>query len=467
MSTSFKIPGNIKQQFLPFVLNPGAKINSAATSSDELKGASPQFFTYRKERENGGGYGRLNICPSSYRTSLMKDDISHLLLYNKAGSKASITYDDIFDAIPGIQIREFLPDTKLDQCINLFNDLMDKFKEIFTQSKDNNTAANEQSKTKTDSGFAEKLLKTSWFALNYLVGTENPNLYTDVMGDLEKVKMPNYNPSDKNLKAYVLNFPYLLYYRLQSCVTTNIYEVPGMTNKSMYTSESGLAGWEGSSGFRISGLLNKIPLIGGMINGILGNVGINYMPWWDAEKGAQVKEPEIEIKFDLFNDNQDAALYNFIFVNTIVPNNKWIQYNLFQHSSCLYDIKLEGYNRLFACAGSFDVKYDGVLRDPPQQWLTSKLYPKTNNNLTSAGWRLVQNAIKERLIKIPDVYHVSMKFQSLLPANFNNFIYSYAQNNNHIDTYKETGYENSDMAEILSKGITKFGEAVVKKWNES
>ena len=30
------------------------------------------------------------------------------------------------------------------------------------------------------------------------------------------------------------------------------------------------------------------------------------------------------------------------------------------------------------------------------------------------------------MIKIPDVYKVDMKFTSLLPANFNNYIFTYA-----------------------------------------
>lgn len=89
-----------------------------------------------------------------------------------------------------------------------------------------------------------------------------------------------------------------------------------------------MAGWTGggSSGMRISKMLDasSIPLVGGMINGILSNVAIDYLPWWNSEAGAPVREPEITIEFDLFNDTDQAAMINFIFVNTIVPHNKWI-----------------------------------------------------------------------------------------------------------------------------------------------
>ena len=127
-----------------------------------------------------------------------------------------------------------------------------------------------------------------------------------------------------------MTFPYTLYYRLQSCVTTNIYEVPGTDSNKHILVSNGSTGWGdgsdilGAGGFRISNLLGKIPGIGNLANMILGNIGINYMPWWNADSGAKTAEPEVEIKFDLFNDSYDAAMNNFIFVNTIIPNNKWI-----------------------------------------------------------------------------------------------------------------------------------------------
>lgn len=46
-----------------------------------------------------------------------------------------------------------------------------------------------------------------------------------------------------------------------------------------------------SGGFRMSGILGKIPVIGSIANMMLGNIGINYMPWWNAESGAKTKEP--------------------------------------------------------------------------------------------------------------------------------------------------------------------------------
>lgn len=59
-----------------------------------------------------------------------------------------------------------------------------------------------------------------------------------------------------------------------------------------------MAGWTSggtdfmsAGGLRISDALSKIPLIGNIANMILGNIGINYMPWWDATSGSKTTEP--------------------------------------------------------------------------------------------------------------------------------------------------------------------------------
>ena len=106
-----------------------------------------------------------------------------------------------------------------------------------------------------------------------------------------------------------------------------------MTSSKRISSSDGTAGWTGggSTGLRVSKLFDasSVPLVGGMINGVLSNIAIDYLPWWNSEAGSATREPEISIEFDLFNDSDEAAMINFIFINTIVPHNKWIQYHLF------------------------------------------------------------------------------------------------------------------------------------------
>ena len=49
-------------------------------------------------------------------------------------SSRKIGLADILNHIPGIQIREFLPDTRLDQCINMFVDFFKNMTKLFTNS---------------------------------------------------------------------------------------------------------------------------------------------------------------------------------------------------------------------------------------------------------------------------------------------------------------------------------------------
>lgn len=402
---------------------------------------------------------------------LLNDDISFKLLYqignDNLAKKDSLTIKNVLDHIPGVQIREFLPDTRLDQCINLFSDMMSNVMKLAAKSskdvKDNPENKSEENRFKD---FSTKLLNTARYAFSYFVGGTNPDFLDDVKIGSDEFTSYNFaNDSGQKIRKYVMDFPFSLYYRLQSCVTTNIYEIPAIDTDKRIMSSSGQKGWgDSSTGFRVTDFLGKIPLIGDLAKNILGNVGINYMPWWNAESGSATTEPVVNLKFDLFNDSLEAALYNFIFVNTLVPNNKWIQYNMFQHSSNLYDVKIEGINRLYACSGDFTVTYGGVLRDPPNEFI-NRLVPKHANKNMSPAFK--NNILNNKLIKIPDVYHVSMAFQSLLPANFNNYIFNFAQNSNHITKYDKDVYQQSDLAKVLPVTIATAGERFTKFWNEA
>ena len=480
----FKIPGNIKQQFMPWVLNPSSPLNGKAKASTDVSG-SPQFFTYKNSNMSvASGTGKLNFIPSSIDAVQIKDDISFKLLYGPSDEylkeRKSITVQDIFNTIPGVQIREFLPDTRLDQCINMFVDLFKNMTKLFTgdDNEENGSTSQQQvSKSDKEASIFKKIIEASWFTMKYMVGAYpdgDPSFLKD-LGNLPGTEFSTYQSSmfsGAGIGDYVMKFPYILYYRLQSCVTTNIYEVPAVTSdKTIMKSGGGMKGWtDGGSdlmsigGFRLSGLLGKIPVIGSLANMILGNVGINYMPWWNAESGTKTQEPQVEIKFDLFNDSLEAAMINFIFVNTLVPGNKWIQYNMFQHSSCLYDVKIEGINRLFACAGDFTVTYDGVLRDPPEEFVWQLTQSHANQCMNKG--ELYDKILKQKLIKIPDVYRVTMQFQSLLPANFNNFLFTYAQNNNIIEDYKGKTYQSSAIAELLPNAISQYTERVINVWKD-
>ena len=117
---------------------------------------------------------------------------------------------------------------------------------------------------------------------------------------------------------------------------------------------------------------------------------------------------------------------------------------------------------MFACAGKFNVSYKGVLRDPSEALIT-KLTSKCSSNVDSGTFK--DNIIKGKLIKIPDIYTVEMTFQSLLPANFNNFLYMYSENKSQMEQYKGAAYTKSVAVDMMSSGIKNFTEKLKGHWD--
>lgn len=469
MSTSsfFQIPGNIKQSLLPFVLNPSAGINKSKKSSSNLKGVNPQKFSYKYYGSTGGA---LRIFPKSF-DNYIENDISFQSLYAYSDlDGTTATYrpfksTTICNFLPTIQVREFLPDTRLDQCINFFGDLYDTMKTLFTDNKDSqkqNSGTSPQSqKSEKNESFFKKLTSACKWSINYLTGVSKDNLYTSIQNKISSNGASTwYAKTDQSLKNYILNFPYLLYYRMQSCVTTNIYELPGQCDNNLLYSSDGSPGWNGTSKFELINMLFKQ---NGILNSLLGNIRVHFLPWWDSSEGSSTAEPTITIKFDLFNDSLESSIYNFIFVNTIIPNNKWIQYNIFEHSPSIYDIKIDGYKRLFACTGKFDVGYKGVLRWPSKLFLDTLV----NKHLNKCCSLDVNTILTERLIKIPDIYTVTMTFESILPTNFNNYIYQYSHNKSIISDINSIGYKKSVASDILNDGIKSYTEKLKSRWESN
>lgn len=201
---------------------------------------------------------------------------------------------------------------------------------------------------------------------------------------------------------------------------------------------------------------------------ILNRAKINYMPKWDSSGSGMVEE--LAVTFDLFNDTADAAMQNFIFVNTIIPNNLWMQYGMLRHSPCLYDVKIDGLKRMFLCAGAFNVKSAGLLRTPPMQWIYDLCCKHANGGAASGGktqgsWNpssLIGDIVKNNLVKIPDVYTVEMKFKSLIPANFNTFLYNYSRNSDMKLYTNKNAYQPSVIGSALSSITSDLGNEIQK-----
>lgn len=307
-------------------------------------------------------------------------------------------------------------------------------------------------------------------ALKYLLGASTPNMFDDpgfVIKGFDNINFSPYNTNGKGDYAkqikYILNFPYFMYYRLQSSTTTNIYEVPAITDDKKIISSSGKTGWDdvGHLGMDFGSSVFGSSMLANVANFMFGSVGVNYLPFWNPASARKSLDEQVSVKFDLFNDNIDRAIINFIFVNTIAPNNKWLQYHMFSHSSSIYDIKIEGINRLFACAGDVTISYGGVLRDPSAEFINRLVNSYANKKVLNCE-NLLSSIVNNKLIKIPDVYHVKLDFKSLLPSNFNNFLYVYSRNMNHITSYGSHAYEDNseNIKNILTAPINGMIEYV-------
>jgi len=270
-----------------------------------------------------------------------------------------------------------------------------------------------------------------------------------------------------DLDTYIKDFPYMMYYRLLSCTSLNIYEIPCVSEQLWQT--DGSTGWD-IEAFRLTDMISGgdrknggsmvtkvLDMVTGGLRDVIKRAQVNYMPKWDPSGNGM--QDGLVVTFDLFNDTAEAAMKNFIFVNTIIPNNMWMQYGMLKHSPCVYDVKIEGVKRLFMCAADFKVKAGGLMRTPPSSWIQELCNKHANNGgddgKSAGNWSpdaLIESIRAGNLIKLPDVYTVEMTFKSLLPVNFNNFLYDFSRNGS-MQTYANKDAHISNAVGEILKGI--------------
>ena len=91
-----------------------------------------------------------------------------------------------------------------------------------------------------------------------------------------------------------------------------------------------------------------------------------------------------------------------MFLHNIVPKNRFIQYHIFQHNPCVYDMKIEGYGRFYMCSGNIACDYKGVSRRPSSEFF--KALGGRMNSSWKGGEKGALWMEAERIIRIPDVY---------------------------------------------------------------
>ena len=188
-------------------------------------------------------------------------------------------------------------------------------------------------------------------------------------------------------------------------------------------------------------------------------VRINTTPLWTGNTTTAF--PEIQVQFELFNDDADGAIENFLFLNTIFPMNRFIQYHIFQYNPAVYDIKIEGFNRFYMCSAKMQCEYKGVAREPSDKFF--RCLKRFVNPYYMSVFGDIEKVKENKLIKIPDIYSFTLTFTSLLPNSMNNYLYQYTGNLNMENGWKEpfNGLAEqaiSGLEEQINKKIPGYGE---------
>lgn len=455
-----KIPLNLKNGFRPFVLDPENKLNEIQPDTSKPNG-KPQLFSYRKDIKT-----RLGILPSSWCQNLnsaLKNDISLKLLYgmNTSGTieNNSIGLQHLLDHIPMVQIREYQQDSKLNQVFSLFGSIKDGLSA--GKAKAAEDAAAEAGGVGSLLSDAVSTLKTNagkwWETFKWIIN--NADVFAEHLVEgisISRTVIKN-NYKGTNDKAFmsVIKVPHLLYYQMISSLSLNVFELP--FSGDFIREANGHGGWNGSRGYNGLDPKGGLPILQKIIGYAGDNIKVNMTPTWD---GAQNEEgTNIEFTVNLFNDSVEQTCVNFIFVNTILPAAMFSQYHIFQQSPSLFDVKVDGLGRFFMCSGSFKVEYKGVVRSPSDAVINTlvdkhmnKAYNFTANYLRFSG-----------LVKIPDVYQITLQFKSLLPNSFNNYIFSTCGSEQ--ITVDNSGYQGSlykPLMESFTKTINVIGSELEK-----
>ena len=318
------------------------------------------------------------------------------------GSKGAITIDDVIEEMPEVQIREYTQDTRVDYVLSIAK--------LFVKGLTDGEKA-------ASGTFDFGTIREAFGLMINDVKTLDSPFWTNVGNALtSKSVFGNYGSEDnqKDKKA-LIDFVYSLYYEMITTTSTNMYTLPFNVQDNVMKG-NGTDGWDS---FSMNGAFMEHM---GALTGFLGKgISIYTTPVWQGIKNSEGYGFDTTI--NLFNDTLEHTLANFIFVNTIIPQNMPTHYAIFQQAPSLYDIKIPGFQRLFMCSGDFSCSMKGCLRKPSDKFL-ERLLVFANKKY---GFKKDESPIKD--IRIPDVYEVHLSFKSLLPNTFNNFIFQYVKAN--------------------------------------
>ncbi len=331
------IPSGIRRSYLPFV-----------PKSD------PGFFTFK------GHSDKANIITpfSKNLGKLVAYDSGISLTHDQ--KKAKLELEQYLNYIPSLQIREYMPDPKLTQLFKWIDAFRAGFKSgqeaaseinAETFSLDKVWEGMQNIRNQINQKFQE-LTMDSAIGLRTVVAGLGPEHFQDMKF-----------PFGSDQKFAVLYAPFLLYYRLNTTTTTNIYEIPFDINVSHNTlmHSDGTYGWGAGDAFSAGIIGLKGESLASKILG-LNTLKTNMMPSFNPD--GTTKGLDFSIEFTLINDTAEGAANNYIMLHNLFGNNRWLQYGFVQAPASLYDVKVPGANRYFMCKGQFSCTAVGGFRTP-------------------------------------------------------------------------------------------------------
>ena len=401
-----------------------------------FRGAECYSFRNNRTGEDQTKFQTIRICPRSVYNEIgggLQNDVSFRMLAKKTEGNP---FQDFLNSIPAIQIREYVQSPRLEQLANAFS-FVKRGYDFYKLTRE------------SDNGFWKSLMETAKTAF------ESLNVTSGLDGVIDKgIKIAG--PAGDAHKKYIFDLVFLMYYGIMSSKTKHYYTLP--YNGKIIDSSDGAAGWSTEHGIA-NAQTTSFGALGHILNFVGASVRINTTPLWTGS--TQTSFPEIQVQFELFNDDVDGAVQNFLFLNTIFPMNRFIQYHIFQYNPAVYDIKIEGFNRFYMCSAKMQCDYKGVAREPSEKFLRSLkrfINPYYGNIFHDIG-KIREN----KLIKIPDVYTFTLTFTSLLPNSMNNYLYQYSGNMNMENGWKEpfNGLSETvinNLEEQIAKAIPQYKE---------
>ena len=379
------IPGDLRQQYLPFTIaGPGLK----------------QVFSFKDRTKEGlPAFAQVSTF-SRWLPQLIENDSSFQYSHGPDGF-SKVTLKQFLDEIPSLQIREFVPDAKLTQTFKWFSYFKKGF-DAALKNVDGESLSFQQMKAAADE-VMNNLAKTIKGLTSGMA-----ELLRNVVGGLASLyEDRGFNVGGDDGYA-VLFLPFILYYRLTTTHTNNVYELPYAINSEIMKSD-GTYGWTNSrSDFGFLDTALDTASENSLVKMALGNtVRINTMP--SFQPTGETHGETITINVDLINDTDEAAAANFLMCHTLFGNNRWLQYGFVQAGASLYDVKLPGANRYMMCAGQFSCKAKGAFRSPSDNVLNAILSGcKTESNKMKTFGDVVSNndSLKQALIRQKTVEYV-------------------------------------------------------------